>query len=136
MRRRLRYAVPAMLLLPAVLALWLVLVPINLTLYVSNQSPTLDPVDIQVEIDGRVVVNDGFRAGGFHNWQRFVLPLRPGRHSITARTVKGESIVQSEFSMFWSRWAVLDYWYHPDVAWRKTPGHFSFYVSNMPPAFQ
>jgi hypothetical protein len=137
--RWLRYVLWTLLALPVVIVLWLALVPMNLTLYISNQSSAIDPVDIQVEIDGQLVANDQFRFADGHNWQRFVLPLRPGRHSINAKTVKGDSIFRSEFSVFWNRWAVLDYWYcpdQPDVAWRKTPRHFTFDISHFPPHFR
>ena len=140
-RRWLRYTVRMLLVLAVVIALWLALVPINLTLYVSNQSPAVDPVDVQVEVDGQLVANDQFRFGDGHTQRRFVLPLRLGWHRIDARTVKGESVLQSEFSMFWSRWAVLNYWYYPDkpdVPWPrdwKTPKHFSFNIWSKPPAF-
>jgi hypothetical protein len=138
-RRWLRYRVWMVLLLPAAIALWLALVPINLTLHVSNQSSAIDPVDIQVEIDGQLVANDHFYFRGGHNWKTFTLPLRPGWHSIHASSAKGESVLQAKVSIFWSRWAALDYWYapaDPTVGRPITPKQFGFYIQNAPIYFQ
>jgi hypothetical protein len=125
--------------LPVVVALWLVVVPTNLTLYISNQSSAIDPVDIQVEIDGRLVTNDQFNCRGGHNWRNFALPLRPGWHNIRARSAKGEAILQAKFSMFWSRWAALDYWYtpaDPTIGRPITPRQFSFHIQSTAMYFQ
>jgi hypothetical protein len=127
-----------MLLLSVVIVLWFALVPINLTLYVGNQSSAIDPVDIQVEIDGRLVVNDLFPFGNGHTCKKLVLPVRPGWHRINARSVKGEAVFHTEFSTFWSRWAVLDYTYFrdkPDASWAinyRTPQQFLFIIWSKP----
>jgi hypothetical protein len=134
-----QFSLRTLLLLPVAVALWFGLVPTNLTLYVSNQSQAVDPVDIQVEIDGQPVVDGQFDFRDGHNWQAFPLSLRPGWHSVRARSAKGEAVVQAKFTTFWNRSAILDYWYRtadPTVGEPMTPKHFSFSVHSGPIGFQ
>jgi hypothetical protein len=134
-----QFSLRTLLLLPVAVALWFGLVPTTLTLYVSNQSSALDPIDVQVEIDGQRLVDGQFDFRDGHNWQAFPLSLRPGWHSVSAKSVKGEAVLQAKFATFWSRSARLDYWYRPadpTVGEPMTAKQFSFYVSSMPPSFQ
>ena len=43
----------------------------NLTLYISNQSFAIDPVDIKVNIDGKPAVRGDFEVGSQHSWHEF-----------------------------------------------------------------
>ena len=57
-------------------------------LLVSNQSFDVDPVDIEVTVDGEVVASGGFTVGGDqppqHNWHRYELRLAAGEHVLVA----------------------------------------------------
>jgi hypothetical protein len=128
-----QYRLRTLLLLPVVIALWFALVPRDLTLYVSNQSSACDPIDIHIEIDGQLVADDTLNFGHGHAWKTFTLSLRPGWHTIVARSAKGEAVFQADFAMFWSRWAELDYWCAPGdprFGQRPTAKHFSFDIQS------
>jgi hypothetical protein len=53
----------------------------NFTLYVSNQSFAIDPVDINVYFDDTLVVVRDFEVGSQHNWHEFEVVLTPGAHT-------------------------------------------------------
>jgi hypothetical protein len=57
-------------------------------LVVGNQSFEVDPVDIDVTVDGEVVAEGSFSVGGDqppqHNWKRYEVDLAPGPHVVVA----------------------------------------------------
>jgi hypothetical protein len=106
------------------------------TLYVSNQSFDLDPVDIDVEIDGALQVTGDFRVEGQHTWVKFDFDLAPGSHAITARTVAGDVVHDETFAMDDRKWAVINFWYYAAGSPEPTPPQFSWTLLDEPPAFQ
>jgi hypothetical protein len=68
----------------------------NVKLLVSNQSFAVDPVDIEISVDGEVVVRENFEVAGDqppqHNWREFHLRLEPGTHSLTATANDGAEL--------------------------------------------
>lgn len=106
-------AVVAVMILCAILA-WVYLGHAELTLYVSNQSRATDPVQIQVQVDGTLVVNRDFTFGTGHGWHEFTLSLRPGSHNIVVTSQNGQAELEQSFFVFWPHhWAVVDYWHNP-----------------------
>lgn len=103
----------------------------NFTLYVSNQSFDRPAIDIRVEIDGKVVVRDGFEVEDQHNWVEFPLALRAGPHEIRATSAQGDAELLRTFHVRGKRWAVLDYWCCDDAA----DPRFTFDLSKRPIAF-
>ena len=104
------------------------------TLYVSNQSFAISPVDIQVEIDGEVVVREYFDVGNQHNWRAFTLSLPAGKHRLRVSSTRGEAELSEEFDVKGEHWAVVDYWCSPKLTRGAgpTPKHFSFTVEDKP----
>lgn len=104
------------------------------TLYVSNQSFALSPVDIMIEIDGKVVVRENFDVGNQHIWKSFTLSLTKGKHRLKASSTKGEAELLEEFEVNGEHWAVVDFWYKPEIVNGaiKTPKHFGFRISDRP----
>jgi hypothetical protein len=106
--------------------------PIPFQLYVSNQSFDIDPVDIAVSLDDVQVICQEFHVEGQHNWVLFELALDPGHHRITAAGNHGATTFQAEFDLESERWAVLDFWHHPDDG----PQEFSFSIHDGPIGFE
>jgi hypothetical protein len=79
-------------------------------LYVSNQSFTVDPVDITVTIDGEVVVDGNFFVEGQHNWIQFDLELAPGDHTLRANSIGGGADHEELLTVDGPLWIVVDYW--------------------------
>ncbi|GMV93012.1 MAG: hypothetical protein AMXMBFR82_27900 [Candidatus Hydrogenedentota bacterium] len=109
----------------------------NFTLYVSNQSFAISPVDINVQIDGEVVVHQNFDVGTQHNWKKFRIALPPGTHSLTATSAKGDATLEQEFAVTGEHWAVVDFWYYPEAKGGAgpTPRQFGFRVQDSPIGF-
>ena len=104
----------------------------NFTLIVSNQSYDIDPVDIIVEIDGKVVIDKDFDVGNQHNYEYFEFQLSEGRHTIQARSEFGDVEMQEEFEVDEEKWAVLNFWYYED---EDEEPYFIFEVSDSPFGF-
>ena len=112
----------------------------NLTLYVSNQSFAITPVDITILIDGRKAVIGNFDVKGKriaqHNWIKHVFTLSPGKHKLKVLSKKGEAILEKEFSIKGKHWAVVDYWYYPKSHYSPTPRKFRFNIQDKPIQFE
>jgi hypothetical protein len=112
----------------------------NLTLYVSNQSLALTPVDITIHIDGRKAIAGDFDVTGErfpqHNWIKHVFALSPGKHTLTVVSEKGEAALERGFEIEDKHWAVVDYWYYPESHHNPTPKHFTFTIQDSPIGFQ
>ena len=108
------------------------------TLHVSNQSFAISPVDIQVRIDGEVVVRQYFDVGNQHSWKTFRLALAPGEHKLQVSSVKGTAELTEEFVVTGEHWALIDYWYYPKVTGGggPTPRKFIFNVQDTPIMFE
>lgn len=61
-------------------------------LLVGNQSFDVDPIDIEVTVDGEVVASGEFSVEGDqpaqHNWRRYEVPLTAGEHVLVASSVR------------------------------------------------
>lgn len=104
------------------------------TLLVSNQSFDLDPVDIEVKIDGRLAVTGDFVVGNQHTWVKFDFDLGAGNHTLTAKSRDGGVDLEKPFVMNDRKWGVLNFWYYASGP-EPTPEQFSFSVSDEQPAF-
>jgi hypothetical protein len=109
----------------------------NLRLYVSNQSFDIDPVDIEIAIDGRRAVAGEFRVEGQHNWILYRFALAPGRHVLRATAHDGRVRLVRRFTMERRLWAVVDFWYYPDdgAGIGGEPPRLTFDTSRRPIAF-
>ena len=102
------------------------------TLYVCNQSLALSPIDIQVEIDGEVVVQEEFEVSHQLNWKTFDLKLSPGKHTINVSSEKGQAQLIEEFMVTSEHGASVEYWYYPESHRFATPRHFRFALLGVP----
>lgn len=108
----------------------------NFSLYVSNQSFAIDPVDIEILIDGEPAVTGDFFVEGQHNWHKFHFELAPGEHTLTAKSVTGDVDLERTFEVTDRHWAVVDFWYYPDSHYEPTPPSLSFHIQDEPIYFQ
>lgn len=106
----------------------------NFVLYVSNQSFEIDPVDIDIEVDGELAVEGDFLVGSQHTWHMFEFELAPGPHTLRAVTRAGDSRLSETIEVTAeTRYAVVNFWYYG--------GHepygptFSLNLFDDPPAF-
>ncbi len=108
----------------------------NLTLYVSNQSFDITPVDITVRIDGATAVSKSFEVGTQHNEEAFQFTLSNGSHKIDVSSIKGDAKLTKNFEIKGKRWAILDYWYTKKSQYNnESPKGFSFEISDKQPGF-
>ena len=100
----------------------------NFTLYVSNQSSEVNPVDITVAIDGQVLVDKSFEVGSGHNYDHIVLRLPPGTHTLVAYSEKGEARVERSFEVTDEQTAFVDYVYHSGAHGTPAPRQMHFWT--------
>jgi hypothetical protein len=111
----------------------------NFSLYVSNQSFDIDPVDVQVSFDGQLALTGDFLVEGQHSWHRFDFKLAPGSHEMRSTTDAGgvEEIAPFDTTAA-PRYGVLAFWFYPpgsEGGVDPTPPQFSFDVLDEPPLF-
>jgi len=102
------------------------------TLYVSNQSFAIDPIDVRVEIDGELVVSDSFHVGTQHTFVPFKLSLSQGKHTIRIWSVKGKAHLSAEMELTDHDVGVVTYWYYPKSHYSPTPRKFDFRTQKGP----
>jgi hypothetical protein len=101
----------------------------NVTLLVSNQSFDIDPVDIEISIDGQVIVQDEFDVQGDqlpqHNWQQYHLRLNDGLHSLVVKSEKGQAEQQAKFAVAGAHSCTIAFWYDHRSSRSKPKGFFT-----------
>jgi len=107
----------------------------TLKLFVSNQSFEVDPVDIEVRVDGDVVAVGEFAVGNQHNWREFVVDLEPGRHELTAVSKSGGCSLSREIEISGDRWATVSFWFYPETHYQPTPAQLVFDIRDEPMLF-
>jgi len=105
---------------------------VQFTLYISNQSFIIDPVDIQVEMDGIIVVNDKFYVEDQHTFIPSELSLRQGMHQIRIWSVKGNAELSTEFELIDQDMAMITYWHSPNSIFDPTTPGFEFVTGRGP----
>lgn len=107
----------------------------NLTLYVSNQSFDIDPVDIQIEIDGKLAVSGDFLVEGQHSWHQFPFALPPGEHQLRLSSSQGPERTAS-ITIDDPRYAVINFWFYSENHYEPYGPEISLDVYEEPPQFQ
>jgi hypothetical protein len=84
------------------------------TLVVSNQSIKVSPVDIEVRVDGELVVSEEFEVGGGvreqHQWRELAFELEGGSHRIEVSSQRGDAALEDAFELDGPKWAALAFW--------------------------
>lgn len=118
------------------------LIPHKVTLFVSNQSFAIDPVDITVKIDDEIVVNKNFYVGSQHNYSAIDISLTGGSHTIKVNSKNGDAVLKQDFFVFTRSYLRLEYWYYPNDPnitprnFEFVPKHFSLETSLSPPIIE
>lgn len=84
-------------------------VPLHVT--VSNQSLEIDPVDIDVYVDDKLVLTGDYSV---HDGRSFELAIPRGRHTLRAVTGLGRSDHTEAFSVHGERWALVRFFFESD----------------------
>ncbi len=106
--------------------------PMMLDLRVSNQSFAIDPVDINIAIDGKDVVHDTFSVGRQHSWKHYAISLKKGPHNIIINTADNDVTFERSFEFDSPRWASIAFWYYPDSTATPMPPGFTFELQDSP----
>ena len=104
----------------------------NFTLFVTNQSFAIDPVDVHVEIDGQLVVNDSFPVGDAHHFVPFQLSLAKGQHRMRVWSERGGATLSEVFTLNNEDIGVVTYWYSPPPHYEPAPRQFDFELRKGP----
>lgn len=111
----------------------------NFVLYVGNSSSEIDPVDIAIEVDDTQVLKQEFAIDRYQVPslpRQFTLRLAPGKHTLVARSVKGEASMETSFVVTGKHWAVVDYRYYSEAYGSPPqPRTFGFLVRDEPVGF-
>ena len=107
----------------------------NAVLYVSNQSTTLRRVDITIQVDGQPILAKSFE-NRFSSYPKpVILQLAPGRHVLSAQSIKGDASLQKSFSVSGKSWASVDYWYDNGAHGSAEARQLVFRIQNHPMLF-
>jgi hypothetical protein len=75
--------------------------------FVSNQSLAVDPVAIEVGIDGRRIFQRELSTGSQHNWERVTISASAGKHTLTVSEAKTGTRQSQELNVSGERWVVI-----------------------------
>ena len=108
----------------------------TLVLRAMNTSQEHKSIDIEIVVDGAVVVRDRLSSEGSKEIsippsKTFPLELAPGKHTLRARSSEGGATLEREIEIRKKHWALLSYEIGPD----KTPG-FTWTVQDTPIYFE
>lgn len=97
----------------------------------------MDPVDIDVFVDGVKLVTGDFRVGSQHTWLRFDFDAEAGRsHTVRAVTKKGGADRSEAVHVPASgRWVVVSFWYDARQGATPEPPSFGIDAHDAAPGF-
>jgi hypothetical protein len=78
-------------------------------LYVTSQSSNVEPVNISVKIDEKVITNQAYYCGSGHNFTTFDLNLTEGEHRIVVGSSNGDASLDRTIVIDRKKWLVVSY---------------------------
>lgn len=109
----------------------------NFKLYVGGSSKLTDRVDIQIKIDGKVVVAEYFDLDpktryGISRQKAFVFSLPKGQHTIDIHSDQESISLKESFTISDRHWSSVAFWKHPEStdAQSKTISGFEFHIQD------
>ena len=110
----------------------------DVELLVSNQSPDLALVDIEITVDERSILRKEFAAApremAQHDWTNVRMTLAEGRHRIAARSRKGKARIEQTFDLPGVRSIMVGFWRDEASASSPATGKFTIQMSSGPAA--
>jgi len=108
----------------------------NFILYVANYSIDRPLVDIQISLDGNVIVEGEIRNIAPEELPaKYTFALEPGRHVLTARSDRGDVSFATTFVVTGEHWAGLSYDFASGRKGVKKPPGFWFDMRDEPILF-
>ena len=109
---------------------------VTLVLRAMNTSTQRKSIDIEVAVDGAVVVRDGLTSEGPKDIsippsKTFPLQLAPGTHAFRARSAEAGAEIERDVEIRKKHWALLSYETGPDGKWG-----FTLKVQDKPISFE
>jgi hypothetical protein len=78
-----------------------------LHLFVSNQSLAVDPVAVEVDLDGRQIFQRELSTGTQHNWERAEISAPVGKYTLTVSEAKTQTRQSQELNVSGELWVVI-----------------------------
>jgi len=79
-------------------------------IYVSNQSGSVDPVDIKIYIDDELLIDKEFALDTGHSWYRHKFEKPKGSIQIIAHTERGETTLDAVIPFPKNKFIVIMFW--------------------------
>lgn len=98
---------------------------VTLVLRAMNTNTKLKTIDLEVAVDGVVMVRDRLTSEGSRDIsippsKTFPLELSPGKHSVRARSSEAGASIERDVEIRKKHWALLSYEAGPDGKWGFT----------------
>lgn len=101
----------------------------NVELVISNQSFDINPVDIEILVDGNKIVSENFFVEGNqpvqHNWQRHRISLDDGEHRLKVSSQKGLAQIEKTLHVKNTLTVTIAYWDNSLPGKKKSKGFFT-----------
>ncbi len=106
---------------------------------VSNQSYDVDPVDIDIFIDGVHVITGDFKVENQHAFIPFDFEIATGEHTLKVVSKRGKAEATATLKInATQRWTVINYWFYEKARGGQGPDekpHISVDTYDSEPAF-
>lgn len=87
----------------------------GLHLYVTNQSPNVDPVDVKVTMGDRTIFDMPVPFNDAHWYEYVKVKVTPGtKYLLQATSTDGKATAKFTFKANRTNWIVVTYWYYTD----------------------
>lgn len=107
----------------------------NYSIYVSNQSSTLDPVDLTIMIDGKLAIKQEFYFENGETHIRFQFQIEDGDHKLSVSSIKGNISKDTTFTPQSTPYCSISFWYEPAYNGYKEVKDISIRLLTIPPLF-
>lgn len=84
----------------------------NLVFQITNQSPNIDPVDFQISIDGKRVIEKEMPYGAAHTMETIAVQVSSGRHVILVESANGQARKSLVITLNDRLYVAISYWYY------------------------
>jgi hypothetical protein len=101
----------------------------NVILLISNQSLEVNPVDITIKVNEKLILEDSFYVQGEqpvqHNWQQHKLHLANGEYQLSVSSQKGQASVNTSLLINGEHKILIAFWKDNQDKGKLSKAHFS-----------